>query len=59
MVNRWTDDPFIVAGERHMAGDPMNRIHWLARKDGKTYIKNEHTSQKQPVRAFKYAILFL
>jgi uncharacterized protein (DUF58 family) len=49
VVNRWiVDDPFVVAGARdYMAGDPMNRIHWLASaRTGKLMVKkNEHTSQ--------------
>ncbi|MGE5614399.1 MAG: DUF58 domain-containing protein [Bacillota bacterium] len=49
VVNRWiVDDPFIVAGARdYAAGDPMNRIHWLASaRTGKLMVKkNEHTSQ--------------
>lgn len=49
VVNRWiVDDPFIVAGARdYTAGDPMNRIHWLASaRTGKLMVKkNEHTSR--------------
>lgn len=49
VVKRWiVDDPFVVAGARdYAAGDPMNRIHWLASaRTGKMMVKkNEHTSQ--------------
>lgn len=49
VVNRWiVDDPFIVAGARdYTAGDPVNRIHWLASaRTGKLMVKkNEYTSQ--------------